>query len=379
MFACLIQRTKTGASSFSIFLACALLTCLPPVTCFAIQSDEFDPLESDRIVALRKTLGKTCSLSLKNSSLRSSRVVIEREYGVRIWLDANIDLDATYDYVASSTTLASALDGLASSRQTTIVWLGDVLYFAPESRAGSIESAYWRVLFQWPEEDRTATAFEWSSTASPVEILSSWANQNGWTIRGLDRIDYDLWSAGSLPAMHPAAQLQCLLGGLEMEAKVERSTKTLEIIPLGPAEAFSVRYASDRIDLKAISKWKQDWPEAKLQSQSKTHTILAVPQAHRALAGATLTPKRTTTNAKDPLANEQFTFQFKGRVVAVLEELRKGPKLEFTPWPLEQSVQDRQVVCDFKKVSIDKILETLGSQANLDFQRVGLKVNIQVR
>ena len=97
--------------------------------------------------------------------------------------------------------------------------------------------------------------------------------------------------------------------------------------------------------------------------------VQASPAAQRELVAFPLTPKSLSSNGKDPLALERFSLKFKGRLLPVLEELRKGPQITFEPWPLPMQIQDRPVETNFKNATIDNVLEELGLQAKIGFTR----------
>ncbi len=360
------------------FFAALLLTTGCSAIAFGADRGEANPLDFEPIQSLRKTLGRTCSISFKNGNLRSGVASIEKEYGIRVWLDARIDLDASSDFLSSGKSFAIALDSLAASQKATPVWIGDTVYFAPIEFAGSIESAYWRMYRNWPGSRLSANEFEWTVPTSPRELLENWSEQNQWKLIGSEAMEHDLWSGKSLPAGNAPAQLACLLSGIGMEANIDGTAKVLKLVPMGTEMAFACNYKQERIDSKLIANWKKHWPTATIVRSGDVQVVQASPAAQRELVAFPLSPKPLRSNGKDPLALERFNLKFKGRLLPVLEELRRGPQITFEPWPLPMQIQDRPVETNFKNATIDNVLEELGRQAKIGFTRNGLNVTIEI-
>jgi hypothetical protein len=372
------RHVHPRASFFFIFFSIALLTTGQSRIALGADRSLANPLESENLQALRKTLGRTCSVSFKNGNLRSSVASLEKEYSLRIWLDARVDLDVSSDFVSSGTTVAKALESLADSRQAGPIWIGDIIYVSPKETASAIESAYWRLYRSWPPAELYADEFAWTVPSSPRELLENWGKRNRWEIVGLDTIEHDLWSASSLPQGNTPAQLACLLSGLGLEARIEPTKRVLTLNSMGKDESFEYAYPHEKIDSKLVASWKKLWPGATILRNGNMQVIKASPAAHRDLVAYPLSPKPLHSSGKDPLALERFNLKFKGRLLTVLEELRRGPKIVFEPWPLPKSIEDSTVDTNFKNATIDDVLKELGQQAKIGFQRDGLNVSIEL-
>jgi hypothetical protein len=372
------RRVVIRAQFILNFLVALLLTTGCSVIAIGADRGEANPLDFEPIQSLRKTLGRTCTISFKNGNLRSGVASLEKEYGIRVWLDARIDLDASSDFLSSGKSLAIALDSLAALQKATPVWIGDTVYFAPTESAGAIESAYWRMYRNWPSSRLSANEFEWTMPTSPRELLEKWSEQNQWKLIGSEAVEYDLWSGKTLPDGNAPAQLACLLSGLGMEANIDEGAKLLTLVPIAAEMSFACNYKPERIDSKLIARWKKNWPRATIVRSGIVQVVQASPAAQRELVAFPLTPKSLSPNEKDPLALERFSLKFKGRLLPVLEELRRGPQITFEPWPLPMQIQDRPVETNFKNATIDNVLEELGRQAKIGFTRNGLNVTIEI-
>jgi len=363
----------------SVFFAFFLLTFGHALIARCADNNAPNPLDAERILNLRKTLGRSCSISFKNGNLRNIVESLEKEYSIPIWLDPNIDLDVQSEFISSGDILASSLDGLAASRNAIPIWIGDTIYFAPKESAGALESAYWRLYRSWPKARRKADKFEWTIVSTPRDLLEAWSKKNKWKLDGMDVVEHDIWMAGSIPAGQAPDQLACLLIGLKLEAVVDASNSVLKLVPIGKEDSFPYAYSPERIEEKRKVDWKKHWPKATMKASGKLQVVNATPASHRELVAFPLIPKLPKNNSGDPLANITSSFKHKGRVITVLAAFAEKNKLTYDPWPLPMNVQDRPVDIDFNKATIDAILTELGEQAYLGFTRNGLNVKIEIR
>ena len=94
----------------------------------------------------------------------------------------------------------------------------------------------------------------WPDFATPRDILTDLARQNGLTLEGLDRVPHDLWAAADLPPLSLVERLTLVANQFDLTfaLSADGRTVTLAAHSRGSAGGTTARRASRRPPSRAV-------------------------------------------------------------------------------------------------------------------------------
>lgn len=217
-----------------------LAFCLTAAILFC-ASGLFPPLAAGAWLtgsALQKRLADPIDLSWSGPPLRDSLQRLSQAEQIAVFLDRRIDPGRKLDLKVSRTPLRSALEEIASRQQIGFCLFGSVAYFGPPTAAAQLRTlsalrtqevrrlpAAGRLLLQ-------SKPLAWADFATPRDILTQLAQQNGLTLEGLDRVPHDLWAAADLPPLPLVDRLTLVALQFDLTFTVSPDGRTITLVPV---------------------------------------------------------------------------------------------------------------------------------------------------
>jgi len=384
--------------SLPIFAIFAFLTSISP--CILIAQPIKNPYENTDSFRLFQTSKGPFSQFAKNVSISAVLEDLARSHEIVSWIDRRVDGDRS---VALSTdinsTVQSTLEKLAVDCECEIAYLNQIVYFAPKTQGAVAEYAYWNLFMatqiglsaKVDSSLKTVDRWQWSNPIQPSQLFRDRSKQLSIQIENLDLIEHDLWSPKSLPSGDFAAQWSCVLTGfattLRPQGRQEQRQWFIE--PTAGPENVSFDYTPKQmasVGKTQFSDWKAAWPNASVKKTPVGSWKVDAPVAAQrdlvrranALEIDRTAPRLAKPRSKQSVDNSRFSLKLQGTLGAVLEALRVQASIEVIPWPLPANANDRRIVLDLKDVTLDTLLQSLATQANLEIIRQDKKVTVRI-
>ncbi len=273
-------------------------------------------------------------------------VRLQHVSNAELFLDRRVDPSQPVKLSLTDASVDEIIAGLAAACAIGDCRLDRLYFLAPTpvaSRVVALAAERRREVAALPVESRRSLLerrrIVWPRLTEPRGLVTRLAADHGWRVVGGERIPYDLWAAGSLPAMSLADQLTVLLAGFDRTYRTLPERRTIEIVPV-------------------------NWS-----------TIAAAP------APPHLPPRR---DGPTPSASQIFTLRVENQPVGkVLEQLgrRLGWKLAVDEAGIRAAGRslDTRVSFSVENADEDRLLDALLAPAGLQAQRDGKNVRVTPR
>lgn len=265
-----------------------------------------------------------------------------------VFVDRRIDPTERVTLSLQDATIDEIVAKLADECSLDTARFDGLIYLGPGERArelAAVAALRRRDLKQVPDDARQSLSrrrrIGWPRLTEPSGLVTDWVREQGWRIRGGERIPYDLWPAGELPALAVADQLTLLLFGFDLTYRIVPGERVIEIVPIGDLPD-AARLAAAPKPVQPEPRRRQPSPDAK-----RVFTLRVQEQP----VGAVL----------DALARQ---LQWELTVDEVAIE-RTGRSL------------DRRVSFAVESVEVDELLDALLEPAGLAFERDGKRVHVR--
>lgn len=251
------------------------------------------------------------------------RQALERlaaETEVAIWIDRRVDVRKELTLDASSTTMASLIDGAASTLDLGAAAIDEIVYIGPKDAAAELPN----LASQWRRGAssalRTRSPLKWPRLSEPRKLAAEIASSAGYSIENIEAIPHDLWPAGSMPPLAVGDRLTLLCLGFDLKWTVtDKAKKTIR--------------------LESIAKLPTGKP-------------------------ATLSSLIGSTPA--PLGEKRYTIRIVEQPIGlVLQQLAKQLGREFET-SIDPDALNQRVSFAVQQATLEELFETAGKAANLD-------------
>ena len=331
---------------------------------------------------------RTASIHWDQVPLGEGLQRIAANYSAAILLDRRVDpttrltLDTQDADVIETVQQAAAAAGLGMTQVGTLYYVGP-----PQTTDGlrTLAALRGEEIARVPSgraEVVVKRSLVWPRLVEPRALVANVVTQRGWQIVGGEKIPYDLWPAGSLPAMTLAEQLTVLLSGFELTFRVGPANKTIEILPIAePLPLISRRYPL-RYPAADAERLQQQFPNLRLQVQGDAAAVEARLEDHEELAEWLAGPQsRAAVRPPAAPGRQVYTLRVEEQPVrAVLNTLVQRLKwqVNFDETALNAAglSLDKRVSFDVKDASQEELLRAVLRPAGLDFRREGERIEI---
>jgi hypothetical protein len=301
--------------------------------------------------ALRQKLAEPANLLWSDIALRQALNGLSQNYRVAILLDRRVDPGQKLSLARKGDSLGATLQTIADDCGLGVVLFGNIVYLGPEAAAERLHGLA-ALLDRDVRRLPTTMKFKyhklqklaWEDLASPRDLLTRLAEENGLEISGLDSVPHDLWAAADLPALSLADRLTLIAAEFDLAVRLTEDGKRIQ---LSPVPANLPRTPDDRRRLATAAS-----PSKHLKNK----------------------PTNLETTGIGRLVVERKPLD------AVLQELagRFDLELKIDREAVDAAgiVLDQHVSVHEENTTIDKVLGKLLEQAKLTFRRHGRVVEI---
>jgi len=320
---------------------------------------------------------------------------------VAIWLDRRVDPGRRISLAARDEPLVGVLARLAGSEGLGISQFQSVIYLGPPQAAARL-----RTLGALRRQDAkklpsgAARPFlrqqpmQWDDLASPRELLTGLAEDNGLQIRGLECVAHDLWPGRSLPPLTLADRLTLLLAPLDLTFQIEDGGKTVRVLPLPDHVALTRSYSARLrpedagLPLEEIARrWSRIIPERRIRVEGDHIVVEGTVEDHQQLHGYAHHANRRPPPAKKPreggidlLRIERVKFVDQPLVPVVRHlaaQLKLDLRLDLDALRRRGIDPNRRISVELEDVTVDELFQAVLQPAGLTFRREGSMIEIR--
>ncbi len=187
--------------------------------------------------ALEQRLAGNVSLQFANSPMRQAIRRISEAKQVAILLDRRVDPGQKLDITLKDVSLESALQAIARRSGLGMSRLGNVVYFGPapvakrlRAVAAALEKDVRRLPSAAQRKYLSPKRLAWDDLASPRDLLTELARQNGLKIDGLEKMPHDLWASADLPAISLIDRLTLIAIQFDLTFKPADGGRRLDLV-----------------------------------------------------------------------------------------------------------------------------------------------------
>jgi hypothetical protein len=342
---------------------------------------------------LQKELAQPVDLFWSGLPLRRAITDLSHSRRVAVLIDRRVDPGQELEMTVSGMPLEEVLGQIADHRQLGLSWLGPVAYLGPpqvtrrvrtlaelrREEVARLPAAAGRK-FLLPERIR------WDDFATPRDLLSQLAAQNGIEISGLEQVPHDLWAQADLPAISLVDRLTLIAGQFDLTFQLAADGSAVALVPVPEDVAIERSYPGGRQPGQLAEKWAAMVPDAQIRVVSGEISVRGLLEDHEQIAAAPVRPPRPRPSPRaQPREGEAKTMipegRGKGQLGPVLEQLadRLDLELRIDREALQQAGISLEDLVSFsvKNATIDELLKAVLAPAGCTFRREGKVVEIR--
>ncbi len=215
----------------------------------------------------RERLAQPASVIWEGPPLRECLLDFGRAQQIAVLLDRRVDPDQKVALALRDESVLAVFRAVATSRNLRVSTLGNVVYFGPPASAERIrtvaELRRQEIAALGPPTSRKFSReapIAWKDLATPREVLSGLAEQNGLEITNLDRIPHDLWAAANYPSMSLADRLTLILHQFDLTYQVAADARRVAVGPLPGEVAIVKDYPGGEKPAMLAEQWRAAMP-----------------------------------------------------------------------------------------------------------------------
>jgi len=306
--------------------------------------------------------------------------------GVAVWCDRRVDRSQVVDLHLQNETLQTVLDRLAQSCQAAVIVLDDVVVLLPQAEATRLPAVLAdarRQVADLPQPLRQAllrsAERRWSRLAQPAQLWQEWLAPTKATTPG-EPLPYDVWDAGSLPALLLIDQLTLLAFGFERRLLCQPATAGLqiELAPLTDDTAGEILVEDPHHIAqlnKLLSQWDNLFPQ--LQLSAKKPPRVAGTFGNLASFLDRLELNRPTPGTSSVAVN-RYTVKIEGQTAE--EVIRFIAQQTQRTIEIDDALGERLLTpihLDVKELPLEELLQQVGSQAGVGVQLGNSQITVR--
>lgn len=304
---------------------------------------------------------------------------LSQTHRISVWIDRQLDpmqLVTTPAVVNGKTSLHARLRQLATAVGGEMGLIENVVYFGPPGRVAALQRAAVELHDTISRSVQTRTVqlrlWRWDDISNTTEMLAQLSAE--WKIQVTAELPHDLYHAGEL--LEPctlATQLSLLAGGFDLEAEAAGANQ-FRLRPLAQREVWQANYRSDDLDLRSLSRLKEQFVDSQCQTRGAVSTVRGVTEFHLALLASPA--KRAGVGRPESSARWGFEVQ-NTPVSAVLDKLA-GSMGFSVHWDVSSTAEMRAQLISFtvSGATTDELLAEVARVSGLRISRDKDQVSI---
>lgn len=338
---------------------------------------------------LQRRLSRPVNVVWSGNPLRKALHNLSRAQQVAMLIDRRVDPGRKLQLQLEGVPLETALKEIARSQGLGVSWLGPVAYFGPpaaSTRLRTIAALRTEEIRRLPPA--TGRKFlqpkriAWNDFATPGELLTDLAEQNGLELAGLDRVPHDLWAGADLPPLSLVDRLTLIAVQFDLTFQISPDARTLTLAPV-PADVALVRsYPGGKQPKATAETYASILPEAQIKVVGNEVYVKGLLEEHERLTSPRRPPQqpdRQPTRDAERTRIDRISFQ-NLPVGLVLETLATRLKLDLK---IDRKALARagislkqHVSLSAENVTVDELFRKVTQPVGLRFRRRGNVIEI---
>jgi len=154
----------------------------------------------------------------------------------------------------------------------------------------------------------------WEHLAEPRQILLTYANASGATIRNPEAVPHDIWTEGQLPGMSFPEMAAVILNQFDLTLSMTKGTVEFSIVPVDIQQSLQHRYSVDsKFKSSVIAGWQEKVPTAAVKWTGANALVTATLEQHVVLSSIVsdlmYSPSNAPTNSTSKGSLRTTRFQ----------------------------------------------------------------------
>jgi hypothetical protein len=193
----------------------------------------------------KKRLKKPLTFSWKYLELREVLKTVSDNFHISILLDRRIDPDQKLDGILKEISLKQGLESIAKSASAEIRVVANTVYIGP-SRSADLLQELVRLrraeLVALTKEKQFSkrrhgelaqrNTLHWNDLVRPAGIIEQLSRRYKLEVKGLDRIEHDLWAHATLPGINSYEALSLVLIQFDLTFQWNNNASAIQIVPV---------------------------------------------------------------------------------------------------------------------------------------------------
>jgi hypothetical protein len=334
--------------------------------------------------ALEERLAKTVNITWEGNPLRQALTDLSRAQGVAVLIDRRVDPGRKLDLSLEQVRLGAALQDIARRQGLGVSRVGPVAYFGPPGVAARLRTV---TALRTNDVGRlpptagrlwlASRPMAWKDFATPRELLTQLAEQNGLVLHGLQPVPHDLWAAADLPPLTLVQRLTLIAVQFNLTFEVAADGKTVTLVPLPDDVAIVRSYDGGRQPQEVARQYAALAPNAQIKVVGPQIQVRGLLEDHEWLAS----PTRAGKPPPRPPRRDAPEVRFDNVVVReapvgrVLQDLAKRANLDLRidrqGLAAAEISLDQRVSINLQNVTVDELIEEVVKSTRLRWSRRG--------
>lgn len=338
--------------------------------------------------------------SWRGRELRQVFRGISDDQHLAILLDRRVNPNRPFHGDFGSLSVRDALQGMAGRVGAEARFVGSTVYVGPPQACARLRTAVYLLNQQLDQLTRVSgqarrsqlrgrRTVRWQDLQEPRKIIEDIATEFRLQVEQLERVPYDLWSAGVLPQATASEALCLVLAQFDLWFRWNKDAGGIEIVSLPPALVIERRYPVVRNSVaETANRWKRGMPGITVEVDQQAVVVRGTLEQHEMIASGT--PNRRGKSGRNPqrpqalpIQKRNFTLTIKDvPASALIKKLEmSGMKFDFDPRQLRSAGidLDQRIQMQVRMVDADSFFHALFDQMQIDFEIMGLTVRLKPR
>ena len=336
--------------------------------------------------------------SWKGRELRQVFRGISDDQHIAILLDRRVNPNRAFRGDFGNLSVQDALQQMADRVGAEARFVGSTVYVGPRQTCARMRTAVHLLNQQLDQmtdqarrlQLRSRRTVRWDDLQEPRRIIEDIAARFRLQVEQLDRVPYDLWSAGVLPQATANEALCLVLAQFDLWFRWNKDAGGIEIVSLPPALLIERRYPSVRTPVAETAKrWKRDFPGLTVKIQKQALVVQGTLEQHEMIAAGDATSRavKPGRNPKPadvlPIKKRNFTLTIKDvPASALIKKLEmSGMEFDFDARQLKSAGVDldQRIQMQVRMADAETFFHALFDQMQIDFEILGLTVRLKPR
>ncbi len=347
--------------------------------------------------AFEEELASPIGVHWTESPLRRAVTRLSQERRIALFLDRRIDPDQKVDLsIQNLLPLEEVLNRLAEEHGFAVAWFDSIAYLGPPDTTRRLRTL---ALLRREEAHRLGPEIQrkfldsgplcWDDLATPRELLTGLAEQNGLTIAGMDQIPHDLWAAADLPSMPLIDRFTLLAIQFDLTFQISPNGPTLKLVPAPDDVSITREYPAGRQAEALAAKWAGLLPDSRIRVSGGKIVVRGSAEDQDRIAswrrGSSPTPRKPSGTVKGDVRRSGSQVrhtvpQTRGPLGVLLKQLTKqlGRKLRIDEEGLARAgiSLEQNVPFAAENATEDELFTRLLKPAGLSFRRAGNVIEV---